>query len=355
MKKILSVFAATLLLASLLAFTGCDSSAKTTLNVYNWGEYMPDGSEDTMDVIAAFEEKYPDIKVNYTTFESNEALYAKLKSGASDYDVIIPSDYMIARLIEEDMLQPLDFDNISNFENINEDFVNPEYDPTGEYSVPYAWGTVGLIYNTTMVDEAPTSWDALWDEQYENSILMFNNSRDAFGIAAKLLGYSQNTTNETEIRAIADKLTEQKPLVQAYVMDEIFDKMENGEAALAPYYAGDAVTMMDENEDLAFVLPEEGSNRFVDAMCVPSTSENKEAAELFINFILEADVGAEICDYLGYSTPNDAAYELLDTDVKENSIIYPDDATLEKCEFFLHLPEETNQLMQDLWVEIKTS
>ena len=276
MKKLASLAVAFCLCLSLFILAGCGNdggAAKTTLYVYNWGEYMPDGTDGSRDVIAEFEKKYPDIRVVYDTFTSNEALYSKLKSGGSNYDVIVPSDYMIARLIEEGMIEKLNFDNIPNAENIMSTFKGQNYDPTDEYSVPYTWGTVGIIYNTTMVEGTPDSWDILWDEKYSNNVLMFNNSRDAFGIAQKLLGYSQNTTDENELRACAQKLKEQKPLVQSYVMDEIFDKMENGEAAAAPYYAGDAITMMEENEDLAYFLPKEGSNIFVDAMCIPTGSK----------------------------------------------------------------------------------
>lgn len=356
MKKFLSLALACGLCLSLFAFSGCDSGNGATqkLYVYNWGEYMPDGTDGSMDVIAEFEERYPDIDVVYDTFTSNEALYAKMKSGGTNYDIIIPSDYMIARMIDEGMIQKLNFENIPNAENIMDNFKNQVYDPTNEYSVPYTWGTVGIIYNTTMVEGTPDSWSVLWDEQYSGNILMFNNSRDAFGIAQKLLGFSQNTTSESELQQCADKLKEQKPLVQSYVMDEIFDKMENGEAAFAPYYAGDAITMMEENEDLAYFLPKEGSNKFVDAMCIPTEAQNKEAAELFINFVLEGEIGAEICNFIGYSTPNQAAYELLDEELRNNEIAYPSDEVLDKCEFFENLPQEINQLMQDLWVEIKT-
>lgn len=358
MKKFTSLALTICLCLSLFALSGCsgggDGAAKTTLYVYNWGEYMPDGTDGSTDVIKAFEDKYPDIKVVYDTFTSNEALYSKLKSGGANYDVIVPSDYMIARMIDEGMIEKLNFDNIPNAKNIMDSFKGQAYDPTDEYSVPYTWGTVGIIYNTTMVKGTPDSWDILWNEDYSNNILMFNNSRDAFGIAQKLLGYSQNTTSESELRACAEKLKEQKPLVQSYVMDEIFDKMENGEAAAAPYYAGDAITMMAENEDLAYFLPKEGSNKFVDAMCIPTGAKNKEAAEKFINFILEGEIGAEICDFIGYSTPNNAAYDLLDEEIKSNEIAYPSDEVLDRCEFFQNLPKDINQLMQDLWVEIKT-
>ena len=239
-----------------------------------------------MDILSAFTE-LTGIEVNYTTYDTNESLYAKLKSGGADYDVIIPSDYMIGKMINEGMLEKLNFDNIPNMAKIGEQYKGQEYDPNDEYSVPYTWGVVGLVYNKTMVDEAPTSWDAMWDEKYENSILMFNNSRDAFAIAAKRLGMSMNPTTVEEVNTIAEELKAQKSLVQAYVMDEIFDKMEGGEAALAPYYAGDAMTMMDENPDLGFAIPEEGTNYFVDAMCIPAGSKNKEAAEMFINYMCE--------------------------------------------------------------------
>lgn len=355
MKRFTSIAVAFCLCLSVLVLSGCDNAGGSaeTIYVYNWGEYIPDGTDGSRDIIAEFEEE-TGIKVVYDTFTSNEALYSKMKSGGSNYDVIIPSDYMIARLIEEDMIQKLNYENIPNAKNVMDSFKGQIYDPTDEYSVPYTWGTVGIIYNTTMVDGTPDSWDILWDEKYSNNILMFNNSRDAFGIAQKLLGFSQNTTSETELQACADKLKEQKPLVQSYVMDEIFDKMENGEAAAAPYYAGDAITMMDENEDLAYFLPKEGSNKFVDAMCIPTDAKNKEAAEKFIDFILRGEVSAEICDFIGYSTPNQAAYDLLDDDVKNNEIAYPPQDVLDKCEFFEHLPTAINQLMQDLWVEIKT-
>ena len=279
-----------------------------TLNVYNWGLYISDGSDESVDILSAFTE-LTGIEVNYTTYDTNESLYAKLKSGGADYDVIIPSDYMIGKMINEGMLEKLNFDNIPNMAKIGEQYKGLDYDPNDEYSVPYTWGVVGLVYNTTMVDEAPTSWDAMWDEKYENSILMFNNSRDAFAIAAKRLGMSMNPTTVEEVNTIAEELKAQKSLVQAYVMDEIFDKMEGGEAALAPYYAGDALVMMDENPDLGFVIPEEGTNYFVDAMCIPAGSKNKEAAEMFINYMCETSVGVANCDYIGYSTPITEVWE----------------------------------------------
>ena len=326
-----------------------------SINVYNWGEYISDGAEEgTINVNKEFEE-LTGIKVNYSTYASNEELYAKLKSGGASYDIIIPSDYMIGRMIKEDMLEPLNFENIPNFQHINEQFVNPAYDPDNAYSVPYTWGTVGIIYNTTMVDGDVDSWDILWDARYMGDILMFANSRDAFAIAQKRLGYSFNSGNADELEKAAESLKEQKPLVQAYVMDEIFDKMQAGEAALAPYYAGDAITMIADNPDLAFAFPKEGTNRFVDAICIPKDSQQKEAAEMYINFLCEPEVGLANCEYIGYSTPNDGAMELLDDEVKNNPIAYPSDEILENTETFLSLPDDANRLMDKLWTDIMST
>lgn len=321
------------------------------LAVFNWGEYISNGEDGGLDVIAAFEEEYG-CTVQYDLFSTNEEMYTKLKSGSANYDIVIPSDYMISRMIKEDMLEKLDFNNIPNAEFIMDRFKQTSYDPTGEYTVPYTWGTVGLIYNTTMVEEAPDSWAALWDERYKGDILMFLNSRDAFGIAQKLLGYSQNTTDEAELLACADKLKEQKKVLQTYVMDEIFDKMEIGEAALAPYYAGDALTMIDENPDLAFVLPKEGSNLFIDAMCVIKGSKNKELAENFIDYMCEPEIGKANIEYINYSTPLQTVYDLLDEEVQQNPVSYPDNERVARCDIFVNLPDETNKLVQDLWNEI---
>ena len=326
-----------------------------SINVYNWGEYISDGAEEgTINVNKEFEE-LTGIKVNYSTYASNEELYAKLKSGGASYDIIIPSDYMIGRMVKEDMLEPLNFENIPNFQHINEQFVNPAYDPDNAYSVPYTWGTVGIIYNTTMVDGDVDSWDILWDARYMGDILMFANSRDAFAIAQKRLGYSFNSGNADELEKAAESLKEQKPLVQAYVMDEIFDKMQAGEAALAQYYAGDAITMIADNPDLAFAFPKEGTNRFVDAICIPKGSQQKEAAEMYINFLCEPEVGLANCEYIGYSTPNDGAMELLDDEVKNNPIAYPSDEILENTETFLSLPDDANRLMDKLWTDIMST
>ena len=351
MKKIVSLLVAAAMCMGLCGILGSCNN-QNVIYVYNWGQYLSRGEEEgEMDILAEFEAE-TGIKVVYRTFDHNEGMYAQLKAGASKYDLVIPSDYMIAKMIEEDMLEKIDYENIPNYKNIMEDFKGLEYDPTGEYSVPYTWGTVGLIYNTKMVTEPVDSWEMLWNEKYDGKILMFNNPRDAFGIADKKLGYSQNTSDETERRACAEELKKQAPLTQ-YVMDEIFDKMINGDAAIAPYYAGDYLTMKDENPDLAFVIPKEGTNRFVDAMCIPKGAQNKAGAEAFINFLLDPEIGLANTEYLGYSTPNQAVYELLDDEVKNDGVSYPSQEILEKCESFVNLPSDANALMQDLGNEVK--
>jgi len=325
-----------------------------SINVYNWGEYISDGADGSLDVNRAFEE-LTGIKVVYSTFDTNESLYAKLKTGGSSYDVIIPSDYMIARMIQEGMLLPLDFGNIPNFEgSINDRYKNQSYDPENRYSVPYTWGTVGLIYNTSMVDDSDAidSWGYLWDSVYDQNILMFSNSKDAFGVAFKMLGYPINAESKEQLDRATELLKQQKPLLQAYVMDEIFDKMTGGEAALAPYYAGDAVTMMQDNPDLRFVVPKEGSNIFTDAMCVPKESRNKELAELYINFMLEPEVGLANIDYIGYSTPNDRVYQLLDEETKNDPVRYPEQELLDNCEYFVNLSPELAAYMDEKWTEL---
>ena len=324
-----------------------------TLNVYNWGEYISNGSDDSVDVVAAFEQ-LTGIHVNYTTFDSNESMYAKLKSGAASYDVIIPSDYMVAKMIDEDMLLPLNYDNIPNFSLIDEQYRNPDYDPENAYTVPYMLCTTGIIYNTTMVDQAPTSWADLWDEQYAGNILMFNNSRDAYAIAAFKEGKSINPGAPKEVDEVMEQLKAQKPLVQAYVMDEIFDKMIGGEAAIGVYYSGDAITMIDDNPDLAWVFPEEGSVLSVDCMCIPAASQNQEAAEMFINFMCEVDVGVANAEYIGYTTPSTAVWEQLDEELKYSPIAYPSEEIAAKEQVFTALSEEVNSQLDVKWSEMKS-
>lgn len=324
-----------------------------TLNVYNWGEYISNGSDDSVDVVAAFEQ-LTGIEVNYTTFDSNESMYAKLKSGAASYDIVIPSDYMVAKMIAEEMLLPLNYDNIPNFQLINEEYRNPDYDPDNAYTVPYMLCTTGIIYNTTMVEQAPTCWADLWDEQYAGNILMFNNSRDAYAIGAFKMGKTINPATTAEVDEVVEELKAQKPLVQAYVMDEIFDKMIGGEAAIGVYYSGDAITMIDDNPDLAWVFPEEGSVLSVDCMCIPATSTQQEAAEMFINFMCEVDVGAANAEYIGYTTPMDAVWEVLDEELKFSEIAYPSEEIAAKEQVFTALSDEVNSELDMKWSEMKS-
>ena len=350
-KKVFALVLSVVMVMSLTAgLTGCDSSAesKGEVNVYNWGEYI---DETLLDEFT----QQTGIKVNYTTYSDNESLYSMLSSGTADYDVIIPSDYMISRLISEDMLEKLDFDNIPNYNYIDDAYKSLEYDPDNEYSVAYTWGTVGIIYNTTMLDYVPDSWSVLWDENLSGQILMFDNSRDALGIALKYLGYSQNTTDEAQIKEAVDLLIEQRPLVQSYVMDQIFDKLEGGEAAVGPYYAGDAITMIAENPDLAFVTPKEGTNLFVDAMCVPKGAANKANAEAFINFMCDPENMAKNIEFIGYSSPSSAARELLSDDLKNSEIAYPDASLLANDDTFINLPQATLDLYDSEWVRLRTN
>ena len=255
MKKFISAFLVLTLVACL--FAGCGKSEDVTvINVYNWGQYISEGDDGSIDVIAEFEKKYPNIKVQYSTFDSNETMYAKLKNGGITVDVVFPSDYMIGRMRQEGMLLELNYDNIPNAQYIDDAYRGLAFDPENKFSVPYTWGTVGIIYNSKYVkEEDVTGWELLWNPSYAGKILMFDNSRDAFGIAQYLLGYSVNSTDSAELQACADKLAEQKPVVQQYVMDQIFDAMENEEAWIAPYYAGDYLTMVEENPDLRFFRP----------------------------------------------------------------------------------------------------
>ena len=351
--RLYSILLALVLCFSLLPAVPA-KAADRVVNVYNWGQYISDGSDGYIDVNTAFEEA-TGIHVNYMTFDSNESMFTKLKTGGSSYDVIIPSDYMVARLIDENMLLPLDFDNIPNYQYIDEAYKNTAYDPENKYSVPYTWGTMGVIYNSAYVDEADVgSWDLLWNEKYAGKILQYDNPRDAFGVAELLLGYSLNTRDEAELRAATDKLLEQKPLVQSYVMDQIYDKMERGEAYIAPYYAGDFLMMQEENEDLRYYFPKEGFNLFIDAMCIPTCCSDKEAAEMYINFLCDPEICAQNLEYLGYSVPESEAKQYMDPESVESEVAYPDEETLSRGEAYYYLDTETTQLMDSLWLEVKT-
>ena len=317
MKKLLSVLLIAAMLLAAASLAGCGKGDAIVLNVYNWGEYISDGSEGSLNTIKAFEKWYEEtygqrVKVNYSTYASNEDLYAKLSSGAVSYDVIIPSDYMIARMINEDMLLPLDFGNIPNYQYIDESFRGLFYDEGDVYSVPYTYGVVGVIWNAAVVDEADAGdWDLMWNPKYSGQILQFNNSRDAFGTAQYLLGLDVNSTDRAVWDQALAKLKEQSPLVKSYVMDEIYNMMESGEAAVGAYYAGDYFTMLGDQADgvdLRFYYPER-TNFFVDAMCIPSCCQNKELAEIFINYMLSEEAAIANAEYIYYASPNSLVYE----------------------------------------------
>lgn len=357
MKRLITLLCCALLLVTLAA--PCAAAEETealdtsiTLNVYNWGEYISNGTDGSLDVNAEFTRR-TGIQVNYTTFDSNESLYSKLAGGGADYDIIIPSDYMVSKLINKGMLAPINYENVPNYRYVDEQFRDSEYDPGGVYSVPYTWNIVGLFYNKEYVTEEITGWDALWNDAYAGKILMFDNPRDAFMIAQFRLGQSLNTTNADDWNAAAELLKEQKPLVQAYVMDQIFDKMESGEAWLAPYYAGDAAILVDNNPNIGFVIPEEGTNFFVDAICIPATSQHKREAEAYINFLCDPEIAGANMNYVGYSTPISAAKEYIDEETIASPMHYPGNEVLERTEAFTDLPEDISKLVDKLWAEVK--
>ncbi len=324
----------------------------TTVNVYNWGEYISDGAEGSMDVVSEFE-RLTGATVNYTNFESNENMYSKLAGGGVSYDVIVPSDYMIERLIDEDMLLEIDWNNVPNRALIADEFQNLFFDPEQKYSLCYNVGTTALIYNTTLVDEAPTSWSVLWDEQYKGKVLMFNNSRDAFAIAQALLRQDFNTANESDWNAAAELLAEQRDKVSpVYVMDEVFNLMESGEYAFATYYAGDYVLMNENNPDLAYAFPEEGVNIFYDAFCIPKCAQNKKGAEAFINFMHEPQVALENAEYIYYASPNITVRENEEHSLYQNEAVYPEQ--LPNGQYFGNLPQNILELQADLWTKVKS-
>ena len=329
----------------------CAGAADVTINVYNWGEYID------QNLLTQFEEENPGIKVNYTTFDSNESMYSKIISGAANYDIVVPSDYMISKMINEDLLAELDFDNIPNYKYIGDVYKNLAFDPDNKYSVPYFWGTTVIMYNSKYVSEDDVkdkSVNLLWNEKYSGKILMFDNPRDAFGIALKKLGYSMNSSNPSEWDEAAEELKRQKPLVQAYVMDAIFDKMESEEAYIAPYYAGDALTISDENPDIKFYIPVDGSNMFFDSMCILKSSEHKTEAEKFINFMCDPQVSAVNSEEVGYATANTEALNYLDPELTENKLIYPESDFLKNyTEVFKNLPAPIQAVESQLWTNLK--
>ena len=324
----------------------------TTVNVYNWGEYISDGAEDSLNVVKEFE-RLTGAKVNYTNYESNENMYSKLSGGGVSYDVIVPSDYMIGRLIEEDMLVKINWNNVPNLKYIAPEYQNLYFDPNLEYSICYNVGTTVIIYNSALVDEEPTSWKILWDEKYRDKILMFNNSRDAFAIAQAILGQDFNSVDETDWNEAAKLLAQQKDKVNpVYVMDEIFNLMESGEYAFATYYAGDYVLMVDNNPDLDYVFPEEGVNIFYDAFCIPNCVQNKEGAEAFINFMQEPQIALANAEYIYYASPNITVINNEEYSLFQDETVYPE--VMPEGQYFENLPQNILELQADLWTSVKS-
>ena len=341
MKKLAMLFlAAALTLCPLFAL-----AAQETINVYNWGDYIEP------EVLDLFEQE-TGIKVIYETFETNEDMYAKIAMGGSSYDVIIPSDYMIERMIQENLLQKINWENIPNVANIDPRFMNESYDPQSEYSVPYTWGTMGILYNTEMVEEAPTSWETLMDPTYTMDMLMLNSPRDTLAIALVMTGHDLNSTDPADLEDAKNLLIEQKPMVLAYVVDEVKDKMIAGEAAVALVWSGDATFCMSENDELDYMIPPEGSNIFYDSICIPANARNVSGAEKFIDFLCRGDIAAMNYDYVGYAIPNTAAIDIIGTDEYNASPVNnPPQEALDHCQVFKYLGDDT-KLYDQIWTEI---
>ena len=352
----------------MILLVGCSHNDKQVLNVYNWGEYIADGSEGYPDVIKNFENWYyktygTKVKVNYSTYPSNEDMYSKISSGAAKYDVIIPSDYMIARMKDENLLEPLDYNKIPNAKYIDKSFKGLYYDKDSKYSIPYSYGVVGVIYDANKVDKKDVGgWDLMWNEKYKGKILQYNNSRDAFGTAMYKMGIDVNTTDHKQWKLAADQLIKERPLVKSYVMDEIFNLMESGEASIGSYYAGDYLLMKDaeaDNVNLQFYYPDK-TNFFVDAMCIPKGTENKELAEIFINYMLSKEAAIPNAEYISYASPNKLVYEDLDylDDIGEEGkkMLYPDFKSFKKSYnqyAYRTLDRDLLDYINTLWENVK--
>ncbi|CAM2931830.1 spermidine/putrescine ABC transporter substrate-binding protein [Hathewaya histolytica] len=345
MKKFLSCILGMVLLSTIILLPlGCGSKKKE-LRIYNWGDYMD------KDLIKEFENR-TNIKVRYNEFATNEEMYVKLKNSPGQYDLAIPSDYMITKMVNEGLLEKIDFNNIKNYAQIDSRFKHLPFDPNNEYSVPYMWGTLGIIYNTKMIKDEITSWNDIWNPKYKGQILMLDSQRDSIGIALKKLGYSVNSKNTNELNKAKEELMKQKPLVYAYVGDEVKDQMVEGEAAIAVVWSGDALTMMENNENLEYVIPKEGTNLWFDNMVIPKGSEHKKEAEMFINFMTEAEISKKNVEYIGYSTPNKEAQKLLPKEIIENPTAYPSDEVIKKSEVFIDLGNFIKEY-DKVWTNVK--
>ncbi|MEY8353996.1 ABC transporter substrate-binding protein [Lachnospiraceae bacterium 54-53] len=363
-KRLLKIMAGSALaLLSLSLLSGCGKSAAKAgsageVYVYNWGEYIDES------VIEQFEEE-TGIQVVYDLFETNEEMYPVIEAGGVKYDVVCPSDYMIQKMIENNLLAEINFDNVPNFKEIDSRYteMSKSFDPENKYSVPYCWGTVGILYNTSMVapEDAPTKWSDLWDEKFKDNILMQDSVRDAFMVALKSLGYSMNTTDEAEINEAKELLIKQKPLVQAYVIDQVRDKMIGGEAAVGVIYSGEMLYIQNEVKDLGldysleYVIPEEGTNLWLDSWVIPANAENKENAEKWINFLCRPEIARKNFEYITYPTPNKGAFDLLDPDFQNNKAVFPDEDVLQNSEVYKYLGDQVDSLYNEAWKEVKSN
>ncbi len=358
MKKIISLLlTAALAGTAAVSLSGCGASESKAdageVNVYTWGEYMALGQDEGIANVVEQFEKETNIKVNLTTYDTNEELYSKLTQSNDSYDIVVPSDYMIGKMIKEGQLKEINYKNIPNYQYIDERFKKLPCDPEGKYTVCYTWGVTAIVYDKNKVKNKPTDWDALWDKNLKGQILMFNNSRDAMGIAMQQCGIDPSNCNKADIDKAVVKLREQKPLLKKYVMDQVFNEMEGGQAAIASYYAGDIAMMMEENEDLDYCLPVNGSNLFYDAMCIPKSSQNTENAEKFINFMQKPEIAAENCKYLRYGTPNTKATDYLDDDIKNSELTFPPKEYVDKCYVFKNLSDDVYAYMQEQFVKVQ--
>lgn len=364
MKKLCFTLSLAAVLGAASILGGCsgksDSQSKDAgeLYVYNWGEYIDE------EVIAMFEEE-TGIKVIYDMFETNEEMYPVIEAGGVTYDAVCPSDYMIQKMMENNLLAEINFDNIPNVSQIDSEYMerSKAFDPENKYSVPYCWGTVGILYNTSMVapEDVPTKWSDLWDEKFSGEILMQDSVRDAFMVALKSLGYSMNSADETQLAEAKELLVQQKPLVQAYVIDQVRDKMIGGEAAIGVIYSGEMLYIQEEVENLGldysleYVIPEEGTNVWIDSWVIPANAKNKENAEKWIDFLCRPEIAKMNFEYITYPTPNKGAFELLDKDLQNNKAVFPDLDSLENCEVFQYLGDEVDTIYNNLWKEVKSN
>lgn len=349
-KALKIIFMLSIIISASFFFAGCKAGGQDSskvLNVYNVGDYIDES------LIKEFEKK-TGIKVQYSTYDTNEMMYQKVKSGSTKYDLIFPSDYMVQKMSNEGLLKKINYNNIPNYKYIDQEFLHNKYDPENLYSVPYMWGTLGIVYNKKLVDEKVDSWDILWDQKYRRNILMFDSVRDTMGVALKKLGYSMNTKNPKEIEEATELLIKQKPLVLAYVNDDGKDRMIGNEATMGIFYSGDVPMMKEENPDLEYAIPKEGSNIWTDAICIPNTADNQDWAEAFINFLCDPDVNARNAEYIGYSTPISEGRKKLPEEMREDPSLYPNTDIIKKCEAFLDLGS-TIKIYDKSWIQLKSN